>query len=94
MITCRTLGPLAVTVDGAEPPAELLWRKHLALLLYLARSPRRSRSREHLIGLLWADKPETAARHSLREAVRVLLERGYRAGVIPKLVVPEFVEDD
>lgn len=29
-----------------------------------------------------------------REAVRVLLERGYRAGVIPKLVVPEFVEDD
>ncbi|HTT66708.1 MAG TPA: AAA family ATPase [Gemmatimonadales bacterium] len=72
MITCRTLGPLAVTVNGAEPPPELLWRKHLALLVYLARSPRRSRSREHLVGLLWADKPETAARHSLREAVRVL----------------------
>jgi len=72
LITCRTLGPLAVTVDGAEPPPELLWRKHLALLVYLARSPRRSRSREHLVGLLWADKPQTAARHSLREAVRVL----------------------
>ena len=27
-----------------------------------------------------------------REAVRVLLERGYQAGVIPKLIVPEFVE--
>lgn len=27
-----------------------------------------------------------------REAVRVLLERGHKAGVIPKLVVPEFVE--
>jgi 1,4-dihydroxy-6-naphthoate synthase len=26
-----------------------------------------------------------------REAVRVLLERGFQAGVIPKLVVPEFV---
>jgi DNA-binding SARP family transcriptional activator len=72
VITCRTLGPPEVTVDGAEPPAELLWRKHLALLVYLARSPRRSRSREHLVGLLWADKPEAAARHSLREAVRVL----------------------
>ena len=81
MITCRTLGPLAVTVDGAEPPAELLWRKHLALLLYLARSPRRSRSREHLIGLLWADKPETAARHSLREAVRVLRHGAGEAAV-------------
>ncbi len=72
MITCRTLGPLAVSVDGAEPPPELLWRKHLSLLLYLARSPRRSRTREHLIGLLWADKPQAAARHSLREAVHVL----------------------
>ena len=29
-----------------------------------------------------------------REAVRVLLARGYAAGVIPKLIVPEFVEDD
>ncbi|UCF40762.1 MAG: AAA family ATPase, partial [Gemmatimonadota bacterium] len=27
---------------------------------------------EHLIGLLWADKPESSARHSLREAIRVL----------------------
>jgi 1,4-dihydroxy-6-naphthoate synthase len=27
-----------------------------------------------------------------RDAVRVLLERGFQAGVIPKLVVPEFVE--
>jgi len=29
-----------------------------------------------------------------REAVRLLLARGHAAGVIPKLVVPEFVEDD
>jgi 1,4-dihydroxy-6-naphthoate synthase len=27
-----------------------------------------------------------------REAVRVLLARGYKAGVIPQLVVPEFVD--
>lgn len=72
MILCRTLGPIEVTVDGAPAPAEMLWRKHLALLLYLARSPRHTRSREHLIGLLWADRTEAAARHSLSEALRVI----------------------
>jgi len=59
-------------VRGAPPPPELLWRKHLALLLYLARSPRGTRTREHLTGLLWSDKAESAARHSLNEALRVL----------------------
>ena len=72
MITGRILGPVEVSVDGEPAPAELLWRKHLALLIYLARSPRRTRSREHLVGLLWGDKPEQAARHSLNEALRVL----------------------
>jgi len=72
LITCRTLGPVAVLVDGEPAPAELLWRKNLALLVYLARSPKRTRTRDHLIGLLWADKDEQAARHSLREAIRVL----------------------
>ncbi|HYC33728.1 MAG TPA: BTAD domain-containing putative transcriptional regulator, partial [Gemmatimonadales bacterium] len=71
MIACRVLGPVQVVQDGGFPPAELLWRKNLALLLYLARSPR-GRSREHLLGLLWADKSESLARHSLNESVRVL----------------------
>ena len=72
MILCRTLGPIEVTVDGGPAPAELLWRKHLALLIYLARSPRHMRSRDHLVGLLWGDRGETAARHSLSEALRVI----------------------
>lgn len=72
MIVCRTLGPIEVTVDGAPAPPEMLWRKHLALLVYLARSPRQTRSREHLIGLFWADRTEAAARHSLSEALRVI----------------------
>jgi DNA-binding SARP family transcriptional activator len=72
MIHCRTLGPIDITLDGAAPPPGLLWRKNLALLVYLARSPKRTRTREHLTGLLWGDKPEGAARHSLREAIRVL----------------------
>lgn len=72
MIECRTLGPVEVTLDGGPPPAELLWRKNLALLVYLARSPKRARTRDHLTWLLWGDKPDAQARHSLREAIRVL----------------------
>src|SRR3989442_9771368 len=68
----RVLGLARVTVDGVDAPPELLWRKHLALLVYLARSPRRSRTREHLVGLLWSERDERQARHSLSEAVRVL----------------------
>src|SRR2546426_9099593 len=70
--SCRVLGPVRVTVAGADAPAELLWRKHVAVLVYLARSPRKSRTREHLIGLLWSDRDERQARHSLSEALRVL----------------------
>lgn len=72
VISCRVLGPVSLEVDGKPAPPELLWRKHLALLIYLARSPKRARTREHLIGLLWPDKDESAARHSLNEALHVL----------------------
>src|SRR5712692_4195913 len=72
LVYCRVLGPARVLVGGAEAPAELLWRKHLALLVYLARSPRKSRTRDHLLGLLWSDRDEKQARHSLSEALRVL----------------------
>ena len=65
------LGPARITVAGKPAPAELLWRKHLALLVYLARSPRRARTREHLIGLLWSERDDKSARHSLSEALRV-----------------------
>jgi DNA-binding SARP family transcriptional activator len=71
MMSCQTLGPVGLSLDGGPAPPELLWRKHLALLVYLARSPR-GRTREHLVGLLWPEKPEAAARHSLNEATRVL----------------------
>jgi DNA-binding SARP family transcriptional activator len=76
MIRIRTLGPVRVTVGGQDAPRELLWRKNLALLVYLARSPRRRRTREHLIGLLWGGSTESAARHSLNEALRVLRRHG------------------
>ena len=72
MIQIRLLGPVEVTIDRAPAPPDLLWRKHLALLVYLARSPHRARARDHLLALLWSDKDDEAARHSLNEAVRIL----------------------
>lgn len=76
MIELRALGPPAVEVDGEGAPRELTWRKNLALLLYLARSPDRCRTREHLATLLWGEKNEEAARHSLNEALRTLRQHG------------------
>lgn len=72
MIRARLLGPLEVTVDGNPAPTELLWRKHVALLLVLWLSGDRGRTRDQLIGLFWSDKAERAARHSLSEALRVI----------------------
>ena len=71
MIDLNCLGPPRLLIDGSDPPAQLLWKKHLALLVYLAHSPR-ARTRDHLIGLLWPDKDDSKARHSLNEALRVI----------------------
>src|ERR671922_2828275 len=81
VVLCHVLGPARVTVGDAAAPPELLWRKHLALLVYLARSPRRGRTREHLTGMLWGDRSEAAARHSLSEALRVIRRHAGQASV-------------
>jgi DNA-binding SARP family transcriptional activator len=61
-----------VDVDGTEPDPELQWNKNRGLLLYLARSPHGARSREHLVGIFWADKPDKDARHSLNVSISTL----------------------
>jgi DNA-binding SARP family transcriptional activator len=72
MIRLHTLGTLDVTIDGAAAPADLLWKKNIGLLLYLARAPKHRCTREQVIGLLWPDKDDGAARQSMREALRAL----------------------
>jgi hypothetical protein len=37
VIRCRTLGSIDLEIEGEPAPPELRWRKHLALLIYLAR---------------------------------------------------------
>src|SRR3989442_854178 len=62
-------GPPTALVDGRAAPPEVLWRKHLAVLVYLALSPSRRRTRDHLLGVLWPERPQAEARHSLNQAV-------------------------
>jgi len=71
-LALRCLGPPSVRLDGHDAPPDVAWRKHLALLVYLALSPDTTRARSHLVGLLWAESPEDKARRSLNEAVRRL----------------------
>ena len=66
------IGPPAARVDGAPAPVEVLWRKHFALLIYLALSPGLSRSRAHLMAMLWPERSGDRARHSLNEALHRL----------------------
>ncbi len=71
-LALHCLGPPSARVDGREAPPDVLWRKHPALLTYLALSPDGTRSRSHLLGLLWPESSEDKARRSLNEAVRRL----------------------
>jgi len=70
--------PVSLLLGGFSLPV-FITLGIIALLLYLARSPKRRCTREQLIGLLWPDKDDDAARQSVREAIRVdpELARGY-----------------
>lgn len=57
-----------VPADG-EPKELLGPGKPFAVLVYLASSPGRSATRDHLIDLLWANLDLDSARHALRQAL-------------------------
>ncbi|OLC68622.1 MAG: hypothetical protein AUH78_25600 [Gemmatimonadetes bacterium 13_1_40CM_4_69_8] len=66
---------LSWTSPGSEPLPLLGPGKPLGLLIYLALSPARSASRDHLVDLLWADLDPEAARHALRQTMWFLHQR-------------------
>ena len=70
MLRLATLGELRLI----GPAGELLRgrRKELVLLTYLARRAPRPVRRAELVDLLWGDRDEKRARHSLRQALLVL----------------------
>src|SRR5262249_39400841 len=61
------LGPPCATREGHA--LVFRSRKHLALLVYLAVEQRHSHSRDTLLGLLWPEAAEEAARNNLRVAL-------------------------
>src|SRR5262245_11870413 len=71
-LTLVCFGPPTVRLEGREARPEVLWRKNLALLIYLARAPQHRRSRSQVLRVLWPDKDESRARHSLNESVHRL----------------------
>lgn len=54
--------------DGIGGECALSTRKTAALVTYLAMRPDRRFTRDHLAGLLWGDKDDARARHSLSQA--------------------------
>lgn len=76
-LALQCFGPPTALLDGHPAPPHVLWSKHLALLIYLALSPNRTRTRGHLVGLLWPETREDKAKHSLNVALnRLRLELG------------------
>ncbi len=70
MLRLRTLGELRLT----GPAGDLLRgrRKELVLLAYLAQRAPRAVHRAELVDLLWGEREEERARHSLRQALLML----------------------
>ena len=67
-LTVSVLGEMQVLIDDV-PIQSFESDKVRALLAYLVVEADRSHPREALIGLLWPDSPEEAARHNLRQAL-------------------------
>jgi DNA-binding SARP family transcriptional activator len=70
-LSISLLGPQQILLDGC-PLIGLATDKIRALLIYLAVEQDRPHRRSALVGLLWPDTPEAAARHSLSQALFVL----------------------
>jgi DNA-binding SARP family transcriptional activator/predicted ATPase len=81
------LGPLQIICDGAAVTG-LESNKVRALLAYLAAQPDRPHPRDILMGLLWPDLPDAAARHNLRQALANLRQTlGDRTAQAPLLLI-------
>lgn len=78
------LGGFHLVAAGTE--LRLPTRKAEALLACLALAPDRARSRETLIGLLWGDRGEAQARHSLSQTLSSIRRAFGDAGATPIVV--------
>lgn len=88
MLRLRTLGEL--TLEGSDGDLLPGRRKELVLLVYLAQRAPGAIRRSELVALLWEDREERRARHSLRQALLTLRRAtGERLRVTPDTVALE-----
>lgn len=83
MIRLRTLGGLQLRDARGRDYCGQLQPKRLALLVYLAHTPRRFHRRDSLLALFWPEADSTDARNTLRQALyamRQTLAKGVLAG--------------
>lgn len=95
MVRLHTLGELRLGGEGS--PVLSTRRKELVLLAYLARRSPRPLSRSQAAALLWEDRDERHARHSLRQAVlelRRLVGKGLGAEADQVWLAPDAIELD
>ena len=86
-LSLGVLGPLNVLVDDT-PITTFESDKARALLVYLAVEADRPHRRESLVGLLWPEYDEQAARHNLRQALFALRQAiGDRSASPPYLLI-------
>ena len=67
-VTLRLLGSFGAEMDGGRE-LHIGWRRGQALLAYLAMQTNHQRSREGLADLLWGNRLDRQARHSLRQCL-------------------------
>lgn len=67
-LTLALLGPIHIALDG-QPVTGFAYNKARALLAYLAVEAHHPHQRDAIVGLLWPDSPEAAARTSLRQVL-------------------------
>ncbi|MBP7687994.1 MAG: AAA family ATPase [Thermoflexales bacterium] len=70
-LTLSLLGPLHITRDQ-QPITAFAYHKARALLAYLAVEHTRVHHRDAIVGLLWPDMPDAAARTNLRQILTTL----------------------
>ncbi len=70
-LTLSLLGPLQVSLDG-QAVGSFAYNKARALLAYLAVESDQLHQRDAIVGLLWPDMPDAAARTNLRQVLTSL----------------------
>ena len=68
----RTFGGLSIEAEPGDGPAPALAPRRLALLAIVAAAGPRGLSRDRILGILWPDKDEEQARHTLSQTLYLL----------------------